>query len=88
MTVFPRQYKHVKSVKRQTYLGLVLMTNRPLKRPSYTIIGPYNSLILLSHDLRMQGTKVWSLAYEEVKKELERSFRYKKVYARIAGRYI
>jgi len=36
----------------------------------------------------MQGTKVWSLAYEEVKKELERSFRYKKVYARIAGRYI
>jgi len=87
MTVFPRNFKYVKLVKRQTYLGLVIMTKSPLKRPAYTVIGPYHGVILLSHDIRMQGTKIWGLAYEEVKTELERSFRYKKVYTRIAGRY-
>ena len=88
MTVFPRKFKYVKAVKRQKYLGLVLMTKRPMNRRSHFIVGPYHGLILLSNDLRMQGTKIWSLAYREVKKELERSFRYKKVYTRIAGRYL
>jgi len=58
MTVFPRRFKYVKLVKRQKYLGLVLMTKRPLRREAYTVVGPYNGLILLSHDMRMQGTKV------------------------------
>jgi len=87
MTVFPRKFKYVKSVKRQTYLGLVLMTKRPINRISYTVTGPSNGVILLSHDLRVQGTKFWGVAYWEVKKELAKSFRYKKVYTRIAGRY-
>jgi len=87
MSVFPRKFKYVKSVKRQTYLGLVIMTKSPIHRPAYTVVGPYHGLILLSHDLRMQGTKIWGLSYEEVKDELERSFRYKKIYVRIAGRY-
>jgi len=87
MTVFPRKFKYIKSVKRQKYLGLVIMTKSPLKRPAYTVVGPYHGVILLSHDLRMQGTKIWGLTYEETKDELERSFRYKRVYVRIAGRY-
>jgi len=58
MTVFPRRFKYVKLVKRQKYLGLVLMTKRKLRRRGYEITGPYNGLILLSHDLKMQGTKI------------------------------
>jgi len=87
LTVFPRKFMYVKNVKRQKYLGLVIMTKTPLRRPAYIVVGPYNGLILLSHDLRMQGTKIWGLSYEEIKDELERSFRYKKIYTRIAGRY-
>jgi len=58
MTVFPRKFKYIKSVKRQKYLGLVIMTKSPVRRSAYTVTGPYYGLVLLSHDLRMQGTKI------------------------------
>lgn len=88
LTIFPQKFKYVKLVKRQKYLGLVVSSKRIFFRRYYYIKGFTNGLIVLNKDEKFLGSKIFGPVFKELKEKRLGSYKYKRVYARIGGRFI
>lgn len=88
LTIFPKKFKYVKVIKRQKYLGLVTMTRRLVKRQFYYLKGPLNKLVILNRDEKFVGSKIFGCILEEVRARRFSSYKYKRVYARVGGRFV
>jgi ribosomal protein L14 len=87
--VFPTKYKYVKMVERRKYHGVIVMTRRRVKRHFYSIVGPYNGVVLYNTKTNLLGSKIFGPTFRELKNHLSpRSYLHRRLFAKIAGRLV
>lgn len=88
LTIFPQKFKLIKNIQRRSYLGLVVLIKGRVKRRGYDIYGQSNCLLVLNKDEKFLGSRIFGSVFKEVEARRLRSFKYKRIYARIGGRFI